>query len=60
MPASAKPKRVSLSVSLPPEQHARVLREAEARLVSPAYLAEKAFSLLFTSFDRPALGDDEA
>lgn len=51
MPAIGKPKRVSLSVSLPPEMHARLVKESEARLLNPSVLVEKSVSLLFTSFD---------
>lgn len=42
MTPTAKVKRVPMSISLPPELGARLVREAESRLLNPSLLVEKA------------------
>lgn len=44
MPTTSKPKRMSLSISLPPELAARLQREADQRLIAPSLLVEKALA----------------
>lgn len=51
MPNTSKPKRQSLSISLPPDMATRLQRESDARILAPSVLIERAVSLLFTSFD---------
>lgn len=41
-PSNSKPKRMQMSISLPPELGARLAREAQARLLNPSLLVEKA------------------
>ena len=42
MPKVAKPKRTSLSISLPPELGARLVQEADARMLNTSLLVERA------------------
>lgn len=42
MPATPKPRRVPLSVSLPPDLSAKLLHEAEQRYIAPTLLVERA------------------
>lgn len=58
MPKSSRPKRTTLSVSLPPDMAARLSAESEARILAPSVLVERSLGLLFTSFDTPPLNPD--
>lgn len=46
-----KPKRVAKNISLPPDLAKRLDTEAEARLLNPSLLVEKALSHFFDGLD---------